>query len=157
MTPLTFGVVVPVRAASPPPLPPQQHCVHPAVVLWGDGRHDDTQALQAWLRGEDALWGDSGAPVGARILGHRFRLSAAIYVTAGAGRTLEDFRLFWPERGETVSGGAIRSGSDPHQAPTVSEVRIVGGDAGEGKPINLPDPPSHHPPRSDDPASCGIS
>jgi hypothetical protein len=131
----------------------RQHCVHPAVILWGDGRHDDTKALQAWLRGADALWGESGAPVGATIAWHQFRLSAAIYVDAGSGRTLSNFRFIWPRRGETVTGGTIRAGTDPNAEPAMSDVHIVGGDAGEGKPIALPVvPPAHS-----GGASCGIS
>jgi hypothetical protein len=125
-------------AVAAPAASSPQHCVHPAVVLWGDGRHDDTRSLQAWLHGAAALWGDSGAPIGATIAWHEFRLSAAIYVDAGTGRTLQNFRLVWPERGETVIGG----------------IQIVGGDAGEGIPIERPDAPL--PPRSDK-ASCGIS
>jgi hypothetical protein len=140
-------------AAAPPTAPPQ-HCVPPAVVLWGDGRHDDTKALQAWLDGKDALWGESGAPVGATVAWRRFRLSSAIYVEAGTGRALEHFRFSWPDRRETVTGGLIRAGRDPNRAPTLSDVRIVGGDAGEGKPIALPDPA---PPQLKADASCGVS
>ena len=138
----------PAGAAEP------QHCVRIEIVRWGDGRRDDTHALNAWLRGEDAIWADSGAPVGARIAGRIFRLSAAIYVRAGTGRTLEDFRLLWPERGETVSGGAIHAGGDPDQAPAMTAVDIVGGDPGEGKPFDLPDPV---PARRDNLESCATS
>jgi hypothetical protein len=124
------------RAAEP------QHCTAAAVVLWGDGRHDDTRALNAWLRGKPAIWGGSGAPIGAQISGRAFRLSAPVYVPGGSGRTLANFRLVWPERGETVSGGAIRAGGDPDQAPTLAGVSIVGGDPGEAKPFDAPDPPA---------------
>jgi hypothetical protein len=123
-----------VQAAEP------QHCVRAEIVLWGDGRHDDTFALNAWLRGEEAVWADSGAAVGGSIAGHSFRLSAAVYVRAGTGRALEDFRLLWPERGEIVRGGKIRAGGDPDQAPAMSGVSIVGGDPGEGQPFDLTDP-----------------
>ena len=102
------------------------------IVLWGDGRHDDTKALNAWLRGQPAIWGDSGEPVGAAIAGRRFRLSAAIYVPGGTGRSLEDFRLLWPERGEIVAGG----------------------DPGEGKPFETP---AAAPSKPDPKASCAIS
>jgi len=131
-----------------------QHCVHPAVVLWGDGRHDDTKALQAWLDGSNALWGDSGAPVGATIEWHAFRLSGPVYVAAGSGRTLENFRFSWPARGETVTGGVIRAGRDPNRAPMMTGVRIVGGDSGEGKPVALPNAPPRKPARD---VNCGIS
>jgi hypothetical protein len=141
------------HAATVPPALPAQHCVHPAVILWGDGRHDDTKALQAWLDGANALWGESGAPVGATIAWRRFRLSTAIYFGAGTGRTLEHFRFDWPARGETVTGGRLSSGHDPNAEPAMSGVNIVGGDAGEGKPIYVPVAP---PPRPDA-TSCGIS
>jgi hypothetical protein len=131
-----------------------QDCVHIPVMLWGDGRHDDTAALNAWLRGRDAIWADSGAAVGAMITGRRFRLSAAIYVEAGTGRTLRDFRLEWPERGEIVSGGTLAAGDDPTAAPLQSGVTIVGGDPGEGVPFDMPDP---EPDRADREASCATS
>jgi len=137
------------------PAAPAQDCVKPAVVLWGDGKHDDTVALNAWLRGENALWGDSGGPVGAVIAGRDFRLSSAIYVTAGSGRIIENFRLIWPDRGETVAGGAIRAGSDPDAAPVTTDVHIVGGDSGEGKPFDSPDAAKTAPPNNRE--NCGIS
>jgi hypothetical protein len=131
-----------------------QRCVRAEIVLWGDGRHDDTHALNAWLRGEDAVWADSGAPVGATISGRSFRLSAAVYVRAGTGRVLDRFRMLWPERGETVSGGTILAGGDADQAPQMSGIEIVGGDPGEGKPFDLPDPA---PVRRDEAESCATS
>ncbi len=124
-------------------------------MLWGDGRHDDTVALNAWLRGDAAIWAESGAPVGAAISGRSFRLSAAVYVRGGTGRMLENFRMEWPERGETVSGGSIRSGTDPAGAPILSDVSIVGGDSGEGIPFEMPDVPSPGDPK--DEASCATS
>jgi len=131
-----------------------QHCVRADVVLWGDGKHDDTAALNAWFRGEGAIWAESGDPVGASIAGRSFRLSAAVYVPGGTGRRLEDFRMLWPERGETVSGGTILSGADPEQAPLASGVSIVGGDPGEGKPFEAPDAA---PAAANDQASCATS
>src|SRR3954449_3614587 len=101
-----YVAVLPAHAAT-------QDCTKVPVVLWGDGRHDDTAALNAWLRGRDASWADAGTPVGAAISGRRFRLSSAIYVQAGTGRMLRDFRLEWPERGEVVTGGMIAAGADP--------------------------------------------
>lgn len=124
------------------------------IVLWGDGKHDDTAALNAWFHGKDAIWATSGEPVGALIAGHSFRLSAAVYVPGGTGRHLENFRMIWPERGETVSGGTILSGSDPDQAPIVSGVSILGGDPGEGIPFETPDPVSGD---HVDEASCATS
>jgi hypothetical protein len=132
----------------------EQRCVRTENILWGDGRHDDTVALNAWLRGEDAVWAISGEPVGAAIAGRSFRLSAAIYVIGGTGRSLEDFRLLFPERTETVAGGTIRAGSDPDQPPASAGVQITGGDSSEGIPFETPDPA---PVRADDKASCPIS
>ena len=122
------------------PAAAEQHCVRPEIVLWGDGRHDDTAALNAWLRGDDAIWGDDGTPVGDAVAGRAFRLSAAVYVSAGTDRRLENFRMVWPERGETVTGGTIATGRDPDTEPAVSGIRIVGGDSGEGKPFDAPAP-----------------
>lgn len=136
------AVLVAVAGLLPPPVAAgeAQHCVAVENVLWGDGEHDDTKALNAWLSGEPAIWADNGAPVGPAISGHSFRLSAAVYVRAGTGRSLADFRLRWPDRGETVSGGTIEAGSNADQAPAASGVTISGGDAGEGKPFDAPPP-----------------
>jgi hypothetical protein len=144
-----LAAVAPTSAQGTDP----QDCVRAALVLWGDGRHDDTVALNAWLRGADAIWAESGAPVGDAITGRRFRLSAAVYVQAGTGRALREFYLHWPERGEHVTGVAILAGADPDQAPILSAVSIIGGDAGEGVPFEMPEPAS---PGRDD-ASCATS
>jgi hypothetical protein len=138
---------LPVHAAT-------QDCTKVPVVLWGDGRHDDTAALNAWLRGHDAIWADAGTPVGATIGGRHFRLSSAIYVQAGTGRILRDFRLEWPERGEVVTGGTIAAGADPDAAPLQSGVTISGGDPGDGVPFDAPDAEPEHAGRD---ASCAIS
>ena len=129
-------------------------CVRTHNILWGDGRHDDTVALNAWLKGEDAVWGDSGKSVGAAIAGRSFRLSAAIYVVGGTGRSLSDFRLMFPERGEVVAGGTVRAGYDAGQPPVSSGITITGGDSGEGVPFDAPDP---KPARAEDKAACPIS
>ena len=131
-----------------------QRCVRAYIVLWGDGRHDDSVALNAWFGGADAIWAENGAPVGAAIAGRSFRLSAPIFVRGGTGRRLEAFRLLWPERGEIVSGGSIVSGSDAAQAPILTGVDIVGGSPGEAVPFDAPDPV---PTDRGDRASCGIS
>ena len=123
-------------------------------MLWGDGRHDDTAALNAWLRGDDLVWAETGDPVGEWITGRVFQLSSAIYVPGGTGRSLDSFRLVWPERGETVTGGSVQAGDDPDAAPVVSGVEIVGGDAGEGLPIENPD---IVPKDRRDPARCAVS
>jgi hypothetical protein len=131
-----------------------QDCVRVPVVLWGDGRHDDTGALNAWLRGHDAIWADSGSPVGATIGNRSFRLSSVIYVEAGTGRVLHSFRLEWPEHGEVVTGGTIDSGFDPNAPPLQSGVTITGGDPGDGVPFDAPD---REPTQARRDASCAVS
>jgi hypothetical protein len=131
-----------------------QDCARVPVVLWGDGRRDDTAALNAWLRGHDAIWADTGTPVGAAISGRSFRLSSAIYVNAGTGRVLRDFRMEWPEHGQVVTGGTIEAGGDPDAPPLQSGVTIIGGDPGDGVPYEVPDP---EPDLTDSGASCAIS
>jgi hypothetical protein len=132
----------------------QQECARLPVLLWGDGRHDDTAALNSWLRGHDAIWAGTGEAVGATIGGRSFRLSSAIYVQAGTGRALRDFRMEWPERGEVVTGGTIAAGSDPDAEPLQSEVTITGGDPGEGVPY---DTPGHEPEHGNRDAGCAVS
>ena len=129
-------------------------CARGDMVLWGDGRHDDTAALNAWLRGDMLVWAETGEPVGAVIADRTFRLSSAVYAVGGAARTLERFRLVWPERGETVSGGTVTSGEDPDAPPVVTGVTIVGGDPGEGVPFDSPD---IAPAVRSDPARCATS
>jgi hypothetical protein len=62
--------------------------------------------------------------------------------------------MLWPERGETVAGGTIMAGSDPNKEPITSGISIVGGDPGEGKPFDAPDPAPAIPAPD---ASCAIS
>jgi hypothetical protein len=109
-------------------------------ALWGDAVHDDTAALNAWFQGENVVWAESGAAIGAAIADHSFLLSGAIYVPSGAGRRLERFRLVWPARHETVSGGALLTGDDPRLAPIALGIERRGGDAGEGVPFAGADP-----------------
>jgi hypothetical protein len=144
---LVLSFVIPAQAD-------EQRCTRTENILWGDGRHDDTVALNAWLRGEDAVWADTGRSVGAAIAGRSFRLSSAIYVIGGTGRALQEFRLLFPERGEVVTGGTVHSGTDPDQPPVSVGVTIQGGDSGEGVPFDAPDPA---PVRAEDKAACPIS
>jgi len=149
-----LGLALCLLTPSLAPAGEKQHCVRTDIVLWGDGRHDDTGALNAWLRGHDAIWADTGTPVGAVISDRRFRLSSAIYVDAGTGRILRDFRLEWPERGEVVTGGTIAAGHDAGAAPVQTGITIAGGDPGEGVPFDAPD---HEPGEAIRDASCAIS
>ena len=143
-----FLVLPPAFAAETP------QCARGDIVLWGDGTHDDTAALNAWLRGDNLVWATTGEPVGEAIADRVFRLSSVIYVPGGTGRRLDRFRLVWPERGETVTGGSVRSGDDPDAAPIVSGVEIVGGDPGEGVPLETPD---IAPIDRSNPARCAVS
>ena len=113
-------------------------CAVAPIVLWGDGRHDDTAALNAWLRGGPVLWGQSGEAVPAEIDGNNFLLSGPIYVRSGTGRRIARFRMTWPATREAMTGGAIATGTDPQQPPLVSGIRKTGGDAGEGVPFDGP-------------------
>jgi len=62
---------------------------------------------------------------------------------------LERFRMIWPERRETVSGGIIQSGSDPDKPPVAVDITTVGADPDEGVPYETPDrePREHGIPR----------
>jgi hypothetical protein len=50
-----------------------------ALRLWGDGIHDDTAALQAWLDGRPVIRGD-GSMVGRVLSGGSYRVSETIYM-----------------------------------------------------------------------------
>ena len=128
-----WAVFAPALAAE------SSHCAPGTIVLWGDGEHDDTAALNAWLRGEPVIWAQTGDEVGAVIDGRSFLLSQAVYTPGGTGRTLERFRFFWPERHETVTGDRLATGTDPDKAPAAANIRIVGGDSGEGVAFDAPD------------------
>jgi hypothetical protein len=87
--------------------------------------------------------------VGPEIADRAFRLRETLYVPSGTGRRLERFQLYWPERGEKVSGGAIRSGDDPKRPPVSEAVTMVGNDPDEGVPFPSPElePREHGTPR----------
>jgi hypothetical protein len=115
-------------------------CAAAPHLLWGDGEHDDTAALNAWFRGEIVIWAQSHEPVGAEISDRNFRLNSTIYISGGTGRKLERFRMIWPERNETVSGGTILSGSDPDKPPVADGITKIGADPDEGIPYEAPPP-----------------
>jgi hypothetical protein len=118
----------------------QSKCSAAPHLLWGDGEHDDTAALNAWFRGETVIWAQSHEPIGAEIADRTFLLSSTVYVSGGTGRRLEHFRMVWPERKETVSGGTLLSGSDPDKPPIAENITTVGADPDEGVPYKTPDP-----------------
>jgi hypothetical protein len=141
---LAAGLLAALLAATPAAAGGPPHCA--PLPLWGDGRHDDTLALNAWLHGETVRWADTGGPIGAEIDGRVFVLSGPVYVEAGTGRTLTHFRMFWPRTGERLQGGTIAAGDDPDAPPRVSSVAKTGGDPGEGVPfegaVAKPRPPA---------------
>ena len=127
----------------------QSKCTAAPHLLWGDGEHDDTAALNSWFRGETVVWAQTHEKVGAEITDRTFLLSSVVYISSGTGRRLERFRMVWPERQETVSGGTIRSGDDPDQPPVAEGVTTIGADPDEGVPYEGPpsEPLDHGIPR----------
>lgn len=116
----------------------QSDCRPQPLMLWGDGWHDDTAALNAWFAGARVLWAQSGKPVGREISGRVFDLSAALYVPSGTGRTIRRFRFVWPWTHEVVTGGLIATGTKPAAPPIEQHIRRSGGDPSEGIPYRAP-------------------
>ena len=110
-------------------------CGTKLFVLWGDGRHDDTAALNAWFRGDTVVWGESGHDVGPQIANHAFRLSAPVLIPSGTGRSIGNFLFVWPERKERVSGGTIIAGADPNRPPIATGITKIGAGPKEGVPF----------------------
>ena len=120
-------------------------CAAAPHLLWGDGEHDDTAALNAWFQGETVIWARTHDAVGEEIADRTFLLSSVVYISSGTGRKLERFRMVWPERKETVSGGVIAAGNDPDQPPVADGITKIGADPDEGVPYETPDPePREH-------------
>jgi hypothetical protein len=120
------------------------------LALWGDGRHDDTAALNAWFRGDPVFWGRTGREVGPQIADRVFRLSLPIYIPSGTGRSIVHFQFLWPERKELVSGGMIAAGADPKQPPVASGLTKIGAGPNEGVPFPSVTPrPAPHGDRAD--------
>jgi hypothetical protein len=137
---LAATLLAALLALSAPKAEEQSKCSAAPHLLWGDGEHDDTAALNAWFRGETVIWAQTHEPVGAEIADRTFLLSSTVYVSGGTGRKLEHFRMIWPERKETVSGGTLLSGDKPDQPPIAKGITMVGADPDEGVPYKTPDP-----------------
>ncbi|HJU18041.1 MAG TPA: hypothetical protein VJ770_16430 [Stellaceae bacterium] len=148
------GLVLVLFAGLPAAARPTADCRPTPLALWGDGRHDDTAALNAWFRGESVVWADTGKPVGAAIVDRAFKLSAAIYVPSGTGRTITHFRFVWPWTHEEVTGGTIAAGTNPDLPVAESGIRKTGGDPSEGISYRAPAAPR---PAYLSPGACLVS
>src|ERR1700739_1721376 len=104
------GVILIVVVVSPARAEENSDCAAGPRVLWGDGEHDDTAALNAWFRGETVMWAETHEPVGAEIADRTFLLSSTVYVSGGTGLRLAHFRMIWPWRNEVIAGGTIATG-----------------------------------------------
>jgi hypothetical protein len=141
-------LVVPACAAERP------DCAAADPALWGDGKHDDTKALNAWFNGDRVIWAQTGQPVGREIADHVFLLSSTVYIPSGTGRRIERFQMIWPARKERVSGGTILAGDDPDKPATTIGIIKTGADPDEGVPYAAPAPkPGTHASR----ANCLVS
>jgi hypothetical protein len=135
---LALGLLAALAAVSPAIAEERSDCAAAPPVLWGDGEHDDTAALNAWFRGETVIWAQTHEVVGSKIADRRFLLSATVYVHGGTDRKMERFQMLWPHRSEIVSGGTILTGSDPKEPPIVDEITKVNSDPDEGVPYDGP-------------------
>ena len=135
---IAAGLLALLIAVSPAVAEAPSDCAAAPPVLWGDGEHDDTAALNAWFRGETVVWAQTHEVVGSEIADRRFLLSSTIYVHGGTDRRLERFQMFWPHRDEVVSGGTILTGSDPAGQPVANGITMVNADPDEGVPYDGP-------------------
>jgi hypothetical protein len=127
-----------IAAVSPAWAEDQSKCAAAPPVLWGDGEHDDTAALNAWFRGETVLWAQTHEAVGSEIADRSFLLSSTVYIHGGTGRKMERFRMVWPWRDEVVTGGTIAAGNDPDGEPVADGIAKVNADPDEGVPYDGP-------------------
>ena len=133
---LAVGLIGLLLVVSPARAEDQSKCADAPLVLWGDGEHDDTAALNAWFRGETVLWARTHEPVGSKIADHNFLLSSTVYIPGGTGRKMERFRMVWPWRNEVVTGGTIAAGDDPDGQPVADGIAKVNADPDEGVPYD---------------------
>jgi hypothetical protein len=135
---LAAGLLAAMIAASPAKADEPSKCAAAPPVLWGDGEHDDTAALNAWFRGESVLWAQTHEAVGSEITDHNFLLSSTVYIHGGTGRKMERFRMVWPWRDEVVTGGTIAAGNDPEGEPVADGITKINADPDEGVPYDGP-------------------
>jgi hypothetical protein len=146
---LAAGLLAALIAVSPAGAEDQSTCAAAPLVLWGDGGHDDTAALNAWFRGETVLWAQTHQTVGSEIADRHFLLSSTVYIHSGTGRKMERFQMVWPQRNEIVTGGTIAAGNDPEGQPVADGITKVNSDPDEGVPYDGPklEPHEHGIPR----------
>jgi hypothetical protein len=146
---LSALALMPARAAEKP------DCEAAGFALWGDGKHDDTEALNAWFDGGRVVWAQTGRAIGREIAGHDFLLSSTVFIPSGTGLRIERFQMIWPARKERVSGGTILTGDDPDKAAIVVGIVKIGAGPDEGVPYAAPPPPRLG--TRDLPESCLVS
>jgi len=146
---LAAGLIAVLIAVSPAWAEDQSKCAAAPPVLWGDGEHDDTAALNAWFRAETVVWAQTREEVGSEIADRSFLLSSTVYIHGGTGRKMEQFRMVWPWRNEIVTGGTIAAGNDPEGEPVADNITKVNADPDEGVPYDGPkfEPHEHGIPR----------
>ena len=146
---LAAGLLAMLIAASPAWAEDQSTCAAAPLVLWGDGEHDDTAALNAWFGGETVLWAQTHRTVASEIADRHFLLSSTVYIHSGTGRKMERFQMVWPQRNEIVTGGTIAAGNDPESQPVADGITKVNSDPDEGVPYDGPklEPHEHGIPR----------
>ena len=127
-----------MAVVSPAAAEDQSKCSAAPPVLWGDGEHDDTEALNAWFRGENVVWAQTHEAVGSEIADRSFLLSSTVYIHGGTGRKMERFRMVWPWRDEIVTGGTVSAGDDPDGEPIADGITTVNADPDEGVPYDGP-------------------
>ena len=146
---LVAALVAAPIAVSPAAADEPLKCAAAPPVLWGDGEHDDTAALNTWFRGETVLWAQTHQTVGSEIADRTFLLSSTVYIHSGTGRKMERFQMVWPQRNEIVTGGTIAAGNDPEGQPVADGITKVNSDPDEGIPYDGPklEPHEHGIPR----------
>ncbi len=140
MARIAAGLLAVLIAMPPAVAEDRTKCADAPPVLWGDGEHDDTAALNAWFRGETVVWADTHQAVGSEIADRTFLLSSTVYIHSGIERKLERFQMVWPHRNEVVSGGTIEAGKNPDDPPITDSITKVNSDPDEGVPYNGPPP-----------------
>jgi hypothetical protein len=134
MVRLLILVLLAFAVASPAAADDSSKCNGKLFVLWGDGRHDDTIALNAWFRGDPVVWGDNGRTVGVQIDRRIFRLTSPVYIRSGTQRRITNFKFVWPRRNEIVAGGTIAASGDPDRPPVATGLTKIGASPNEGVP-----------------------